>query len=144
MTAWNAAAWRASFLAVGGTLTLHDGELIAGWRLDSPEQGRAAADAFREIHDNPARFAVIRKMVEAVDRVYPNADVFDPARWLRCLEAIGGGYALGAGRLWLIVHDCDGVALEDVMRPLNRHPERVEAVRATVHALQVHEAETPS
>ncbi|MCK8457041.1 hypothetical protein [Sphingomonas faeni] len=144
MTDWNAATWRASFLAVGGTLTLHDGELIAGWRLDNPEQDRAAADVFREIYDNPARFAIVRKMVEAVDRIYPNADAFDATAWLRSLAAIGGGYALGAGRLWLIVHECDWIALGDVMRPLIGHPERVEAVRATVAALQLHEAEAPS
>lgn len=144
MTAWNAEAWRASFMAVGGTLTLHDGELIAGWRLDTPEQDRAAADVFQEVCGHPASLAIIREMVEAVDRVYPNADAFDATAWLRSLAAIGGGYALGAGRLWLIVHDCDGVALEDVMRPLIGHPERVEAVRTTVGALQIHEAEAPS
>lgn len=144
MTAWDAASWRNSFAAVGGTLTLHQGELIAGWRLDDPAQDRAAADVFREICDNPVRLEIIRKMVEAVDSIYPKADAFEPTAWLRSLAAIGGGYALSASRLWLIVHDCDGIALGDVMRPLIGHPERVEAVRTTVAALQSHEAEAPS
>lgn len=62
---------------------------------------------------------------------------FDPAAWLSALVYIGGGYALASGRkLWLVVEECAAVDVEDVMRPLIGHPERVEAVRAAIERRQ--------
>lgn len=58
---------------------------------------------------------------------------FDPAAWLSALVSIGGGYALASGRkLWLVVEECATVDIEDVMRPLIGHPDRVEAVRSAI------------
>ena len=144
MTAWNAAAWRDSFVAVGGTLSLHDGALVVGRLLTNVEQDRAAAEVSREIAGNPERVAAVREMIANVDKNHVDDARFDAPAWLRRLTEIGGGYALGAGRLWLIVHDCDAVALEGVMRPLMGHPERVDAVRSIVLSRQIHEAEAPS
>lgn len=142
--AWTATAWHASFRAVGGTLSFHDGALVVGWLLTDAEQDRAAAEVSREIAGNPERIAAVRKLIANVDKNHVDDARFDAPAWLRRLTEIGGGYALGAGRLWLIVHDCDAVALEGVMRPLMGHPERVDAVRSIVLSRQIHEAEAPS
>jgi hypothetical protein len=66
-----------------------------------------------------------------------SAPTFDPAAWLSVLVSIGGGYALASGRkLWLVVEGCATVDIEDVMRPLVGHPERVEAVRTAIERRQ--------
>jgi hypothetical protein len=66
---------------------------------------------------------------------------FDPAAWLSALVEIGGGYALASGRkLWLVVEECAAVDIEDVMRPLIGHPERIEAVRFAIERRQNGEA----
>ncbi|TCP98277.1 hypothetical protein C8J46_105433 [Sphingomonas sp. PP-F2F-A104-K0414] len=62
---------------------------------------------------------------------------FDPAAWLGALVSIGGGYALASGRkLWLVVEECATVDIEDLMRPLIGHPDRVEAVRSAIERRQ--------
>jgi len=62
---------------------------------------------------------------------------FDPAAWLSALVSIGGGYALASGRkLWLVVEDCTAIDIEDLMRPLIGHPDRVEAVRSAIERRQ--------
>jgi hypothetical protein len=62
---------------------------------------------------------------------------FDPAAWLSALVSIGGGYALASGRkLWLVVEECATVDIEDLMRPLIGHPDRVEAVRSAIERRQ--------
>ena len=132
MTAWTAAAWHTSFRAVGGTLSLHDGELVVGWLLNDAQQDRAAAEVAREIADNPARIAAVRDLLATPHVADDSKPEFDASGWLRGMTQIGGGYAVASGRLWLIVHDCDVTALEGVMHPLIGHPERVEAVRAAV------------
>lgn len=78
MTAWTVDAWRASFLAVGGTLSLHDGALVVGWLLTDAEQDRAAAEVSREIAGNPARIAAVRDLL-APPCV---ADDSKPVTWL--------------------------------------------------------------
>jgi len=132
MTAWTATAWHSSFRAVGGTLSLHDGALVVGWLLNDAEQDRAAAEVAREIADNPARIAAVRDLLAMPHLAGDSEPEFDASAWLRSLTQIGGGYALASDRLWLIVHDCDGIALGDVMQPLIGRPERVEAVRVAV------------
>ncbi len=137
MTAWNAAAWRASFLAVGGTLTLHDGELIVGWRLDDPAQDRAAADVFSDIRGNSARFAIIRSMVEAGNRISASAPRFDASAWLQSLTEIGGGYALGGdNRVSFVVRECPADGLVGVMEQIVGFPDRQDAVRAAIERRQ--------
>ena len=78
----------------------------------------------------------------AEDRAAATAiPAFDPAAWLSALVSIGGGYALGSGRkLWLVVEECAAVEIEDVMRPLIGHPERIEAVRSAIERCQNGEA----
>jgi len=62
---------------------------------------------------------------------------FDPAAWLSALLSIGGGYALASGRkLWLVVEECAAVDIEDLMRPLIGHPDRIEAVRTAIERRQ--------
>jgi hypothetical protein len=66
---------------------------------------------------------------------------FDPAAWLTVLVSVGGGYALASGRkLWLVVEECAPADIENVMRPLIGHPERIEAVRAAIERRQNGEA----
>lgn len=62
---------------------------------------------------------------------------FDPAAWLSALVSVGGGYALASGRkLWLVVEECAAVDIEDLMRPLIGHPDRIEAVRSAIERRQ--------
>jgi len=62
---------------------------------------------------------------------------FDPASWLSALVSVGGGYALASGRkLWLVVEECAAVDIDDLMRPLIGHPDRVEAVRSAIERRQ--------
>lgn len=66
---------------------------------------------------------------------------FDATAWLGALVEIGGGYALASGRkLWLVVQDCPAAELTPVMAQIVGHPERVEAVRATIERRQAGEA----
>jgi hypothetical protein len=66
-----------------------------------------------------------------------SAPTFDPAAWLSALVSIGGGYALASGRkLCLMVEECATVDIEDLMRPLIGHPDRVEAVRTAIERRQ--------
>lgn len=65
------------------------------------------------------------------------APTFDPAGWLSALVSIGGGYALASGRkLWLVVEECATADIEDLMRPLIGHPDRVDAVRSAIERRQ--------
>lgn len=69
------------------------------------------------------------------------APTFDPTAWLSALVSIGGGYALASGRkLWLVVEECAAIDIEDLMRPLIGHPERIEAVRSAIERRQNGEA----
>lgn len=70
--------------------------------------------------------------------VLERADTFDPAIWLRTLTAIGGGYALMAGRrLAFLVDACDGETLTSVMAQIVGQPERQEAIKATIERRQL-------
>ena len=130
--AWTATAWHASFRAVGGTLSLHDGALVVGWLLNDAEQDRAAAEMAREIAHNPARISAVRGLLATPYVADHSRQELDAPQWLSTLSQIGGGYARASSRLWLIVHDCDGIALGEIMQPLMGCPDRVEAVRVPV------------
>ena len=66
-----------------------------------------------------------------------NAPTFDSAAWLSALVAIGGGYALAAGRkLWFVVQDCPADELTTVMSQIVGKPDRVEALRWTIEGRQ--------
>jgi hypothetical protein len=74
------------------------------------------------------------KLTQGAARSLPN---FDPSAWLSALVSIGGGYALASGRkLWLVVEECSAIDIEDLMRPLIGHPDRVEAVRTAIERRQ--------
>lgn len=74
------------------------------------------------------------QLTQGAVRSVPN---FDPAAWLAALVYIGGGYALASGRkLWLVVEECAAIDIEDLMRPLIGHPERIEAVRSAIERRQ--------
>jgi hypothetical protein len=62
---------------------------------------------------------------------------FDATAWLSDLVAIGGGYALASGRkLWLVVDKCPADELTTVMSRVVGHPDRVDAIRATIERRQ--------
>ena len=66
-----------------------------------------------------------------------HGNTFDPAAWLSALVAIGGGYALAAGRkLYLVVDDCDTYDLAPIVGQIIARPERVEAVRTAIERRQ--------
>jgi hypothetical protein len=66
---------------------------------------------------------------------------FDAPAWLHSLTEVGGGYALASGRkLWLVVDQVPAEALTPLMAALVGHPERQEAVRATIERRQAGEA----
>lgn len=74
------------------------------------------------------------QLIRGVARCIPT---FDPAAWLSALVSIGGGYALASGpKLWLVVEQCAAIDIEDLMRPLIGHPDRVEAVRTAIERRQ--------
>jgi hypothetical protein len=62
---------------------------------------------------------------------------FDPQLWLSAFAEIGGGYALMAGRrLVFLVEGCDGEPLTSVMAQIVGHPDRQEAIKATIERRQ--------
>ena len=66
-----------------------------------------------------------------------DGNTFDPAAWLSALVAIGGGYALAAGRkLYLVVADCDTYDLAPIVGQIIARPDRVEAVRTAIERRQ--------
>nr|WP_269141496.1 hypothetical protein [Sphingomonas sp. IC-56] len=68
------------------------------------------------------------------------APTFDAAAWLHTLTELGGGYALASGRkLWLVVDQVPADDLTSLMSVLVGHPDRQEAVRATIQHRQAGE-----
>jgi hypothetical protein len=62
---------------------------------------------------------------------------FDPQLWLSAFAEIGGGYALMSGRrLAFLVDGCDGEPLTSVMAQIVGHPDRQEALKATIERRQ--------
>lgn len=62
---------------------------------------------------------------------------FDPAAWVRALDATGVGYALGTDRLlWLKMDEHDGPALQALMAEITGHPDRGDLVRETIRRRQ--------
>jgi hypothetical protein len=80
-------------------------------------------------------------MEHANGRYGHHAHTFDPAAWLSALVAIGGGYALAAGRkLYLVVDDCDTYDLAPIVGQIIAQPARVEAVRTAIERRRCGEA----
>ena len=69
-----------------------------------------------------------------------HGNTFDPAAWLSALVAIGGGYALAAGRkLYLVVDDCDTYDLAPIVGQIIAQPDRVESIRTAIERRQIGE-----
>lgn len=82
----------------------------------------------------------IQPSFAANDRRPTAVPTFDAWAWLCELTEAGGGYALASGRkLWLIVDGVPADALTPIMAALVGHPDRQEAVRATIERQQLGE-----